>query len=514
VKFLHPQYVSSEEVLTRFQREAQAAAVVGHENIIEVTDMGQTSEGAPYIVMEYLSGGNVQDLLDELGILPLEQAAHIMAQALSALKAAHDAGIIHRDLKPENIYLIERAGEKDYVKLLDFGISKFKLLEGEEAAGLTQTGTVLGTPYYMSPEQARGEQNIGPASDIYAMGVILFQMMTGRLPFEAPNYNALLIKILTEDPPDPLLLNPKLPLDIVETIKIAMARDAKDRFADCIDFRRRLLGYVPGASSAFHSRMTFASESSTRAAPSSTSATRGGPSSTSVTRAAFSATATPLEMTRSSVVRAAPPKRRLPLIIGAVSAGAAVIAVALYFIFAKSPENKLETTSPAPSVSVAASQSPGFSRTAGAALKKTPSAAAASAAPAAAVSPEKSPVPEVSIKLQAEPKNARISIDGDLTVGNLYENVVPKDDALHKIEITAEGFEPVVAEIRFNRDQALVYTLSELKKENAHRERKAKKTSHRKMRSSRKTSASRKAASEKKAPSAGKRLIDVEDPWK
>ena len=310
VKFLHSHYVTSEEVLTRFQREAQAAAQIGHENIIDVTDMGQTPEGAPFLVMEYLDGVDLRDLLAEAGILPLEQAAHIMTQALSALQSAHDAGIIHRDLKPENIYLIEKSDRKEYVKLLDFGISKFKTMEGEGAKALTQTGTVLGTPYYMSPEQARGDQNIGPKSDVYAMGVILFQMLTGKLPFDAPNYNALLIKILTEDPPDPLSLNPELPVDIVDTIKIAMARETVDRFQDCSEFRQRLAPYVPGSTGSYQTKMTAASRSAIRAA--------------------LSSNTTPLDMTRSGGV--ASPKRRLPLVLGLTVAAAAAAAAVFFFV--------------------------------------------------------------------------------------------------------------------------------------------------------------------------------------
>lgn len=498
VKFLHSQYVSSEEVLTRFQREAQAAAAVGHENIIEVTDMGQTPDGAPYLVMEYLDGLDVRRLLADAGILSAEQAAHIMSQALSALQAAHDAGIIHRDLKPENIYLIEKSGQRDYVKLLDFGISKFKSLEGEDAKGLTQTGTVLGTPYYMSPEQARGDQNIGPKSDIYAMGVILFQMMTGRLPFDAPNYNALLIKILTEEPVDPLSLNPELPLDIAETIKTAMARSPDDRFEDCTDFRRRLLGYVPGASSSFHSQMTSASKSAMRAA--------------------LSSTATPLDMTKSGAVGAVSSKRRLPAIIAAASVSAAAAAVALYFVLANPSEDKVAAPASLPDVSITATRPEAATQTKEESLKKSPAPAAVS--PAAsdltekAASPEEKPASEVSIKLSAHPKSARISIDGVLTDGNSYESKVSKDDALHKVEITAEGFEPISADIRFDRDQNLVYTLSKAKKEDAPRSRKSRKSTNRKKGSSKEASVPEKVETPEPRPSPPRRRIDDEDPWK
>jgi serine/threonine-protein kinase len=241
VKLLHPYHAASEKLTTRFQREAQAAASIGHENIVEMTDMGETPDGVPYLVMEYLDGQSVKDLLDKEGPLPANRAAYIMVQTLSALQAAHKAGIIHRDLKPENIYLIEKAGEADFVKLVDFGISKFRTLEAESVSGLTQAGSVLGTPHYMSPEQAVGAKEVSTQSDIYSMGVVLYQILTASLPFEAPNYNALIIKILIATPYDVASLNPDIPASMVEIVNIAMARRPEKRFKDCNAFRKRLL---------------------------------------------------------------------------------------------------------------------------------------------------------------------------------------------------------------------------------------------------------------------------------
>lgn len=480
VKFLHPHYVTSEEVVTRFQREAQAAAAIGHENIIDVTDMGQTSEGAPFIVMEYLDGLDVRDLLAEVGSLSVEQASHIMVQALSALQSAHDAGIIHRDLKPENIYLIDKSDRKHYVKLLDFGISKFKTLEGEGAKGLTQTGTVLGTPYYMSPEQARGDQNIGNKSDIYAMGVILFQMLTGKLPFDAPNYNALLIKILTEDPPDPLSLKPELPLDVVETIKIAMSREANDRFEDCTEFRRRLAGYVPGSSANFQTKMTSASRSAIRAA--------------------MSTTATPLEMTRSGGI--APPRSRAPLIIGMTATTAVVILAAMYFLLFQNPNDSNTTLTSIPITPTAVATTP------------TPEPEPAAISPLEI----KEAAAEVHIRLQAKPSTARIAIDGVVGLGNPYERAVPKDDAVHKVEITAEGYTPLTAEIHFDRDQALAYTLSKETKEKTthkrHSQKAAAKAEGKNNGTAAKTEKADTTPAKSTTPRSSRRRIDDEDPWK
>jgi serine/threonine protein kinase len=488
VKFLHPHYVTSEEVVTRFQREAQAAAAIGHENIIDVTDMGQTTEGAPYLVMEYLDGMDVRDLLAEAGSLPIEQAAHIMVQALSALQAAHDAGIIHRDLKPENIYLIEKPDRKDYVKLLDFGISKFKSLETEGMKGLTQTGTVLGTPYYMSPEQARGDQNIGTKSDIYAMGVILFQMLTGKLPFDAPNYNALLIKILTEDPPDPLGLRPDLPLDIVETIKIAMARDAKDRFEDCLEFRSHLARYVPGTTAEYQTKMSSASRSAIRAALSSS-------------------TMTPLEMTRSGGVKSK--KSHTPLVVGIAASTVVVTLTAGYFFWFQNPNSETTGTSSLSGPLVPTKQS------------VTPPVVATKPIETKPVEVAAEKKEEVRIKFHAKPKTAKISVDGVLGLGNPYEKIVSKDLEIHKIEISADGYESLSADVRFDQDQELAYTLSKQEKE----EGSTKSTRHHSSKTTKDkdkdkdknneikgSSGSSKAGQSKNSNS--RRRIDDADPWK
>jgi serine/threonine-protein kinase len=474
VKFLHSQYATNDEVVIRFQREAQAAAAIGHENIIEVTDMGTTPDGAPYLVMEYLDGMDIRELLADQGVLPVEQTAHIMLQALSALHAAHEVGIIHRDLKPENIYLIEKSERKDYVKLLDFGISKFRTLEADGMKGLTQTGTVLGTPYYMSPEQARGDQGIGPKSDIYAMGVILFQMLTGVLPFDAPNYNALLIKILTEDPPHPADINPELPPDLVETICIAMAREPEDRFSDCLHFRERLLQYVPGASSVFRTKMSAASRTAVQAA--------------------LSDTHTPLEMTRSGGMAA--PRSRAPLIVGAVLSTLAAAAAAVFFLVIKQP---VPTPVPplAPVVAPAASE-----------VGKTDKAAEAVA--------QKDET--VEIKIAAKPEKSVISIDGIVAAGNPYIAKVNKDSTTHKVEISAEGYEPILADVQFDTNRELAYTLTKMekKKRRSDRRRSDRKRSSRseKRASKEEKKAERTTQPAEKTSKKPRRKIDDEDPWK
>jgi serine/threonine protein kinase len=228
VKFLHREYAANQEVLARFYREARAATEIGHRSIIEVHDMGISPQGEPYLVMEYLEGESLGAVLRRHGPFDLATACGVMEQVLLALQAAHDKGIVHRDLKPENIFFTIRPGEPPLVKLIDFGISK--MARESIDTKLTQTGSLLGTPSYMSPEQARGDNEIDPRSDLYSIGVVLYQMLTGRLPFEGTNYNKLLIKVLTENPLPPSEANPAFPIEAEALVLRALAKAREDRF--------------------------------------------------------------------------------------------------------------------------------------------------------------------------------------------------------------------------------------------------------------------------------------------
>ena len=195
VKMLNPEYSNNQEAIERFRREAVTAGELEHPNIINVTDIDYTSEGQAYIVMEYLDGRELREDLRNTPVVDPQRALRILYQVARALDAAHAKGIIHRDLKPENIFLIDRADQKDVVKILDFGISKIK---GARASNLTQTGMVIGTPHYMAPEQARGDRDIDTRVDIYALGSIAYEMFTGRLPVNGESPTAILMKILLE----------------------------------------------------------------------------------------------------------------------------------------------------------------------------------------------------------------------------------------------------------------------------------------------------------------------------
>src|SRR5215813_13008070 len=175
IKVLNPQ-LSSAAMVERFHREAITASQIGHEGIAQVTDIGTASDGEPFLVMEYLEGESLASRLMVSGPLAIEEACEIGCAILSPLAAAHRAAIVHRDLKPDNVFLV-RQSRGEMIKLLDFGISRFTGLERDFR--LTQTGLVLGTPYYMSPEQARGHSMVTTAADLYVFGVILYEMLVG-----------------------------------------------------------------------------------------------------------------------------------------------------------------------------------------------------------------------------------------------------------------------------------------------------------------------------------------------
>jgi serine/threonine-protein kinase len=237
IKVLNADSAANEENIRRFEREAQAAGEIGNEHILEVLDIGSLPNGDRYMVMEFLDGETLAARIERLGFLSAHQTAPIALQFLSALASAHAAGIIHRDLKPENIFVLRsKAGRADFVKLIDFGISKFSRPFAEGEIKLTRADAVLGTPCYMSPEQARGALETDERSDIYSCGVILYEAVTGRLPFEARTFNELMFKIALEDAPSPLALMPTLDGEFAAMISRALSRNPAGRFTTAREF--------------------------------------------------------------------------------------------------------------------------------------------------------------------------------------------------------------------------------------------------------------------------------------
>jgi serine/threonine-protein kinase len=230
IKVLHAATATNAEAVQRFEREAQAAGRIGSDHILEVLDLGTLPNNDRFMVMEFLDGEPLSARIQRRVRLNPRELVPLMRQVLAGLSAAHSAGIIHRDLKPDNIFILkEKAGQADYVKIIDFGISKFQHMSGD-VMNMTRTGTVMGTPYYMSPEQANGSREADARSDLYAVGVIMYEAVTGQVPFDAKSFNELLFKIVMSTPPSPLTIVPDLDPAFASLVSKGMARDVENRF--------------------------------------------------------------------------------------------------------------------------------------------------------------------------------------------------------------------------------------------------------------------------------------------
>ncbi|HOV78511.1 MAG TPA: Stk1 family PASTA domain-containing Ser/Thr kinase [Bacillota bacterium] len=224
VKVLRPEYTGDEDFVRRFRREAQSVASLSHPNIVSIYDVGRESD-IHYLVMEYVEGDNLKNLIRSQGTIPPERAVEIAREITEALQHAHENNIVHRDVKPQNI-LITKGGR---AKLTDFGIAR----EATNAT-LTQTDTIVGSVHYLSPEQARGE-TAGPRSDIYSLGIVLYEMVTGKLPFQGDTPIGVALKHIQEKPPSPSGLNPAVSLSLEKVINKAMAKIPSERYATARD---------------------------------------------------------------------------------------------------------------------------------------------------------------------------------------------------------------------------------------------------------------------------------------
>jgi len=246
IKIIRGDMARDSELVTRFTQEARAASAIGNEHIIDVSDFGTVDDGSVYFVMEYLDGTSLSAAVKTGGAMHHGRAVYIMAQICEALGAAHAGGIVHRDLKPDNIFLIKRGEKPDFVKILDFGIAKV----GGAAGKLTRTGFIFGTPHYMSPEQAAGNA-VDHRTDIYAAGVILFEMLTGQVPFDSDSFMGILSKHMFEPPRRLAEVNAAAdqPPEMEAIVARAMAKKPEERFQTMDEYRRALLTAVPDAAS-------------------------------------------------------------------------------------------------------------------------------------------------------------------------------------------------------------------------------------------------------------------------
>jgi eukaryotic-like serine/threonine-protein kinase len=231
MKFVDAETAQSKESIARFQREAEAASAVESAHIVEIFDSGVADDGIPYIVMELLRGEDLGHRIKRCGRLEIGEAVHIVAQILRGLHRAHEAGIVHRDLKPDNIFLVDRDDDQSFAKILDFGISKVQRQGGVPVHTLTRRGTVLGTPFYMSPEQAQALPDIDGRTDLWSVGAILYESLTGRPPYTGTSYEQVIVNICMHDAEDVRVHNPAVSEAIARVIGRALARDRGERFA-------------------------------------------------------------------------------------------------------------------------------------------------------------------------------------------------------------------------------------------------------------------------------------------
>ncbi len=436
IKFLLPDLASNEQVLARFFQEAKIAGSLGHPNICEVTDVGTAEDGAPYMIMPLLRGKSLRDAMKE-GLMSLDRIIHIVSQVLSALQRAHDAGIVHRDLKPENVFLVSTEDQRDFVKLLDFGISKVVTDKGANVkSGLTVTGMILGTPYYMAPEQARGQRDIDHRADIYSAGAMLFELLTGRVPFEGENYNEVIVKIVTQIAPTVTQISGRVPPELDDVVARALDPDRDKRFQTAREFKHALIAQAT-ATGLFGGPPREGEEwSDVYSLPGGGGAVRSGVG----TSAKSFATSPELPTNRG---------RSTGLLIGGVVGGLSLLALlGILLLWHPWSRKKEQPQSKNPRAGAVAAPGMGSGTShavdAGAARQARPEAKG-----------------KVVLTFEVSPKHANLFVDGKVVSGPKLE--VEKSDTAMTVEVKADGYVTAKRTVIPTMDTKLVFRLDKEK---------------------------------------------------
>jgi serine/threonine protein kinase len=246
IKFLLPEALGSAEAVARFEREARAAVKIKSEHVARVSDVGTLENGSPYMVMEFLEGGDLSAWLEQNGPLAVELAVEFLLQACEAIAEAHALGIVHRDLKPANLFVIRRADALYSIKVLDFGISKTTGFGSSGAnMGMTKTNAVMGSPLYMSPEQMESSRNVDPRTDIWAIGVIFHELLTGAVPFNGDTLPEVCVKIATQSPPSLRVARPDISPSFEAVVLRCLEKDRTKRYANVAELAHALATFAP-----------------------------------------------------------------------------------------------------------------------------------------------------------------------------------------------------------------------------------------------------------------------------
>jgi serine/threonine-protein kinase len=480
-------------MIERFHREAITASQIGHEGIAQVTDLGTSAEGEPFLVMEYLEGESLANRLKATGPLAIEDACELGCAILSPLAAAHNAGIIHRDLKPDNVFMV-RQSRGEMVKLLDFGISRTK---GQDPSfRLTTTGLILGTPYYMAPEQARGDSEVTVGADLYSFGVMLYEMLIGVVPIRAENYNQLMYRVMTGEYTWPRQLRRDLPEALEQVIVRTMALDAAERPSSAQELEAALMPFCrPVFRDAVIGRLSAPGlplRSSTAARldaltpptapgrpgdPGRNPATERntnppwpqatGPGPQAVHGRSGVGAASGLREPMAPVGPA--PARRSRTAVFVLGLAIVVVGVVIAAVLANrgdpppvtgstAPPPVTPRATPTPPTATPPTPSPGATP-AGTTPTAPPGRAEPTAEPMAAPQHADEPAapPKITLRLAIEPAGATILLDDDRVTGP--ELVVPRDGRQHHLRITAPGYLPDDETVSFDESQRLVVQL-------------------------------------------------------
>ncbi len=354
IKFVRNDALDNDEAVERFLREARSAARLRSEHVARVLDVGRLETGAPYMVMEFLDGHDLSQALTRDGPMAIDVAAALMMQACEAVAEAHSAGIVHRDLKPENLFLTRTVGGTPKVKVLDFGVSKSSRVGDDPKNKLTRTRTMLGSPLYMAPEQMRSSRDVDSRGDVWALGVVLFELLTGRSPFEAETMPELCLKIVSEPPLSLAELRPVVPPGLVEVVERCLQKDKEKRYPNAGDLALALAPFATGHPSLIAMR----TPGSIVAAGSPFAPPEGVPNSGGPPRVASIPAAWGTEGRRES--QQAPPKRSHGAVWISLALVAAVAAVALFALRrpGAAPPPTVATSAPPPSTAEIATGSP------------------------------------------------------------------------------------------------------------------------------------------------------------